>query len=124
METEKKDNRKLLRIYIRPDTEQEITEWCENQQNVSISIKTLIRMAIAVKGTRDVLTLPFGENALVQTEAERPAKQESRGGEPSKSSAPKKAEEKGSLNDIRSAYYGITDKDDSDSDDMDVFGAL
>ena len=124
MDNEKKDNRKLLRIYIRPDTEREINEWCENQQNVSISVKTLIRMAIAVKGTRDILTLPFGENALVQPAAqpsEAPAKQDSRAGEPQKNVSPKKSE-KGSLNDIRSAYYGISE--DDGTDDMDVFGGI
>lgn len=110
---EKKDTRKLLRIYIKPETEAEVLEWCENQQNVSISIKTLIRMAISVKGTRDILTLPFGVNALTEpTQEEKTAVQISE--EPEK---PEPVKEQGSLNDIRNAYY-------NSSDDMDMFDTL
>ena len=113
---DKKDTRKLLRIYIKPETESDVLEWCENQQNVSISIKTLIRMAISVKGTRDILTLPFGVNALTEPTKEEVTvkKTESVSEEPER---PAPVKEQGSLNDIRNAYY-------SGSDDMDMFDTL
>ena len=122
-----KDNRKLMRVYIKPDTEADIVEWDENQQNVGIAIKALIRMAIAVQGTKDILAMPFGINALTR-ESEQGREV------PEKNSTPQiklektiidnnnaKMKEKnpddGGLQNIRSAYYG-------NSDDMDMFGNL
>lgn len=116
MDNEKK-NRKLMRVYINPETEPEIAEWAENQQNVSISVKALIRMAIAVQGIRDVLTLPFGVNALtVPSEADTRTRE--------KFGKEKKIPENDSLSDIRKAYYDSSQENKSDTDDMDVFGTL
>lgn len=119
-----KENRKLLRVYIKPDIETEVAEWVKNQQNVSISIKTLIRMAVAIQGTRDVLTLPFGVNALsVPVKAVEQANKE-----PQKVSVAPKNNENENLSDIRSAYYGSSQENQSenknDIDDMDIFGTL
>ena len=123
-----KDSRKLMRVYIRPETEADIVEWAENQQNVGIAVKALIRMAIAVQGTRDILAMPFGVNALTAAAEKTQGR-----GVPEKETAPEPAkgsrvsdgnmlgqEEKpvgSGLDDIRSAFYGS-------SDDMDVFGTL
>ena len=128
MEKEK-DTRKLMRVYIKPETEPDIVEWAENQQNVGIAIKALIRMAISMQGTRDVLALPFGVNALtpiqenqmVTTKSEPKVKEEKAQTktEPEKPQKPQK-EESSSLQSIRSSFYGDTEE----ASDMDMFDDL
>ena len=130
-----KDTRKLMRVYVKPETESDIIEWAENQQNVGIAIKTLIRMAIAIRGKGDILTLPFGVNALETNRSTmrntkddskpKEAKKETYHREPVVESENKENDD---IDDIRSSYYGNTQGEASDekedANDMDIFGAL